>query len=97
MKVRAHVVISGLVQGVFFRAETRREADKQKVTGWIRNRLDGRVEAVLEGDEAAVKAVIAFCQHGPPQAYVTKLTVTWETYRGTFIDFKIRPHTRDIE
>ena len=90
MNVRAHIVISGLVQGVFFRAETRREAEKQKVTGWIRNRPDGRVEAVLEGDEPAVKAVIAFCQHGPPQAQVAHVEVNWEMYRGTFNDFRIR-------
>ena len=90
MKVRAHVVITGLVQGVFFRSETRREAVTQQVTGWVRNRHDGRVEAVLEGEVAAVNAVIAFCQQGPPQARVAHVKVTWEQYRGAFNDFSIR-------
>jgi acylphosphatase len=90
MKVRAHIVISGLVQGVFFRSETRREAVTRQVTGWVCNRQDGQVEAVLEGEEAAVNAVIAFCRRGPPQARVANVKVIWEKYRGAFDDFRIR-------
>lgn len=81
MNVRAHILISGVVQGVFFRSETRREAKRRNVTGWVRNQPDGRVEAVLEGDEAAVNAVVAFCREGPLQARVAFVEVTWEAYR----------------
>lgn len=90
MNVRAHIVVSGIVQGVFFRSETRELAARQGVTGWVRNRVDGCVEAVLEGDDVAVNAVIAFCRRGPPRAWVDDVEVTWETYRGAFDDFSIR-------
>ncbi len=89
-KVRAHVLISGRVQGVFFRSETRREAKKHSVKGWVRNLPDGRVEAVFEGDEEAVKKLIEFCKHGPPYAKVTNVEVIWENYAGEFSDFEIR-------
>ncbi len=90
MKVRAHILIGGRVQGVFFRSETHYEARKSGVKGWVRNLPDGRVEAVFEGEEEAVKAVIEFCKHGPPGARVTSVNLTWETYLGEFKDFAIR-------
>ena len=89
MKVRARILISGRVQGVFFRSELRRAAERQRVTGWVRNRYDGRVEAVLEGDEIAVNEVLAFCRQGPPQAQVSGVQITWATYRGGFDNFRI--------
>lgn len=90
MKVRAHVYVSGRVQGVFFRSETQYEANKLGVKGWVRNTADGRVEAVFEGEKEAVEELINFCQRGPPGARVTKVNVHWEDYRGEFKDFKIR-------
>ncbi|MEM3554069.1 MAG: acylphosphatase [Candidatus Bathyarchaeia archaeon] len=90
VKVRAHVFVSGRVQGVFFRYETRREARLRGVKGWVRNLPDGRVEAVFEGEEEAVKEMIDFCRHGPPGAKVTKVDVRWENYTGEFRDFEIR-------
>lgn len=90
VKIRAHVFVSGRVQGVFFRSETRREAKKHGVTGWVRNLPDGRVEAVFEGDEEAVKKLIEFCKHGPPYAKVTRVEVLWENYTSEFSDFEIR-------
>jgi acylphosphatase len=83
-------MISGRVQGVFFRSELRRAAVRQRVTGWVRNRHDGRVEAVLEGDEVAVNQVLAFCRQGPLLAQVSGVQVTWATYRGAFGNFRIR-------
>jgi acylphosphatase len=83
-------MISGIVQGVFFRSELRRVAVRKRVTGWVRNRHDGRVEAVLEGDETAVNEVLAFCRQGPPQAQVSDVRVTREQYREAFDDFRIR-------
>ncbi|MEM2995099.1 MAG: acylphosphatase [Candidatus Bathyarchaeia archaeon] len=90
MKVRAHVFVSGMVQGVFFRSETKREAKKRGVTGWVRNLSDGRVEAVFEGEEENVKQLISFCHCGPPGAKVTSVEVKWENYTGKFKDFEIR-------
>jgi len=90
MKVRAHVVIAGRVQGVFFRSETKHEAQKLGVKGWVRNLPDGRVEAVLEGEEENVKKLIGFCRRGPPGARVTDVDVIWENYVGEFRNFEIR-------
>jgi len=77
------------VQGVFFRQNTKRQAQSLNVTGWVRNLEDGRVEAVFEGEEASVKALVAFCSTGPRGASVTAVDVTWETFKGEFENFKI--------
>jgi acylphosphatase len=90
LKVTAHVFIAGRVQGVLFRSETRREAKKRGVNGWVRNLPDGRVEAVFEGEENDVKALAEFCRRGPPGARVTNVEVTWEKYVGEFEGFQIR-------
>jgi acylphosphatase len=90
MKARAHVFISGRVQGVFFRSETRYEARKHGVTGWVRNLPDDRVEAVFEGEQENVKQLLEFCGRGPRGAKVTSTNVTWENYYGEFRDFEIR-------
>lgn len=90
MKARAHVYVTGWVQGVFFRSETRREAKKLDVKGWVRNLPDGRVEAVFEGEEEKIKELIEFCRRGPPGARVTKVDVTWENYKGEFRNFEIK-------
>ena len=90
MMVRAHVIISGMVQGVFFRSETRDEAKKLGVKGWVRNLSDGRVEAVFEGEEENVKKLIEFCRRGPPGARVTDVDIIWENYTGEFRNFEVR-------
>ncbi len=90
MKVRAHVFVSGEVQGVLFRANTRYEANRRNVTGWVRNLPDGRVEAVFEGEKENVDKLIEFCRRGPPGAIVTKVEVQWENYTGEFQGFNIR-------
>jgi acylphosphatase len=90
MNVRAHVFVSGRVQGVFFRSETKYEAKRRGVTGWVRNLPDGRVEAVFEGEEKSVKELIEFCKRGPPGARVSNVEVIWENYTGKFRDFEIR-------
>jgi len=87
--IRAHVVVSGRVQGVFFRAETQKTAQAHGVTGWVKNLPDGRVEAVFEGTEDAVNAVVAWCHTGPPYAVVTEVSVTREDYTGAFDRFFI--------
>lgn len=90
MKVRAHVFVSGRVQGIFFRSETRHEAKKHGVKGWVRNLRDGRVEAVFEGEEEAVKDLIGFCKRGPSGARVTHVDVAWGSYTGESKNFRIR-------
>lgn len=89
MKVRAHVYVSGRVQGVFFRYETKKEAEKRNVKGWVRNLPDGRVEAVFEGEKENVEKLIEFCHRGPSLARVEKVEVLWEEYEGKFKDFKL--------
>lgn len=89
MKVRAHVFVSGRVQGVFFRSETQYEANKRNILGWVRNTSDGRVEAVFEGEKKDVEKLIDFCRRGPPGAKVTRVNVQWENYTGEFRDFRI--------
>jgi len=90
MKVRAHIFVSGRVQGVFFRVEIRDEATRRNVTGWVRNTSGGRVEAVFEGVREDVEKVIEFCRSGPPGARVTKIDVQWKEYAGEFESFEIR-------
>ena len=79
-KARAHIVIGGLVQGVFFRASMRREAQKFGVTGWVRNMRDGKVEAVCEGEKAAIEQLISWCHEGPPGAIPEGVSVEWEGF-----------------
>jgi acylphosphatase len=81
-RVRAHVWVSGRVQGVYFRAYAQDEAAFRKVAGWIRNAPDGRVEAVFEGSPASVEAMIRWCHCGSPASAVTGLEVAWEAVRG---------------
>ncbi len=87
---RAHIYVSGRVQGVFFRASMQEVALRNGVTGWVRNLPDGRVEAVLEGPCDAVKRVIEWAHRGPPLARVENVEVEWEPYRGEYSGFKIR-------
>lgn len=89
-KARVHVFVSGKVQGVFFRQKTKRQAQSLGVKGWVRNLPDGRVEAVFEGEEAAVKALMDYCNHGPSIARVENVEVTYENYSGEFSDFQTR-------
>ncbi len=77
-RVRAHVFISGRVQGVNFRAHTRDQARRADVEGWVRNLPDKRVEAVFEGSRAAVQRLISWCYSGPPAAHVEQVEVQWE-------------------
>ena len=88
-KSRAHVFVSGNVQGVYFRQNTKQVATRHKVVGWVRNLPDGRVEAVFEGDETAVNEVIKWCHIGPPKASVQDVNVKFEKYIGEFADFNI--------
>lgn len=87
-RIRVH--ISGLVQGVFFRAATRRAAADLNLSGWVRNTEDGRVEAVFEGADGNVDKMLAWCEVGPRTAKVENVTATEEHYTGGFSDFSIK-------
>ncbi len=89
MKVRAHVWFSGRVQGVFFRANSEKKANELGVNGWARNLLDGRVEAVFEGEESQVNALIEWCRTSQPYARVTDVEIRWEEPQGES-GFRIR-------
>lgn len=79
---RKRVVVMGHVQGVFFRDSCREEARRHAVAGWVTNRADGSVEAVFEGDDAAVRAMVEWARRGPPLARVTGVDVTDERPEG---------------
>jgi len=82
MAVRAHVLVRGRVQGVWFRGSMQDEAEGLGLAGWVRNRPDGSVEAEAEGPREAVDELIAWAQHGPPGARVTDVEVSWIEPRG---------------
>ena len=79
---RKRVVVSGRVQGVFFRDTVRRRADAADLAGWVSNRPDGAVEAVFEGDDAAVDELVEFCRRGPSRAEVDSVEVIGEEPEG---------------
>lgn len=79
---RALVTASGRVQGVGFRWWARSRAASLGVSGWVRNRPDGNVEAVFEGSREHVELLLRWCQQGPPAAYVDQLDVEWQEPEG---------------
>ncbi len=89
-KVRAHLLISGRVQGVAFRYYTQDIAQSLEIKGWVRNCWDGKVEIVVEGEEEKVKKLISRCYQGPGSAIVEKIDIEWEKYIGEFNSFGIR-------
>jgi len=88
--VRARVIVEGRVQGVFFRHHTQEVAFNLEVKGWVKNRRDGSVEALFEGDKKNVDQIIQWCHRGPSGARVTKVHTTWESYTDEFDDFSVR-------
>lgn len=89
MKERAHILISGWVQGVFFRDQTQKWATSLHLTGWVRNLKDGRVEVTAEGEKESIQDLISKLEQGPSLSRVDNVDVTWEEYKGEFRDFKI--------
>ncbi|HER23972.1 MAG TPA: acylphosphatase [Candidatus Atribacteria bacterium] len=89
-KVRAHLLISGRVQGVAFRYYTRDIAQSLEITGWVKNCWDGKVELIIEGEEDRVNELINWCHQGPKSAIVEKVEVEWEEEKGEFNSFSIR-------
>jgi acylphosphatase len=88
-KTRTRVIISGRVQGVFFRQETQKFAAINNIKGWVKNRFDGTVEAMFEGDSEDVKRIVKWCWRGSPASSVERVDIFEETYIGDFTDFAI--------
>jgi acylphosphatase len=86
---RAHVYVSGGVQGVFFRGTARREAGRLGLDGWIKNLPDGRVEAVFEGPSEGVRRMVRWCEEGPEHATVENVGVEYEEARGDLRGFEV--------
>jgi len=89
-QIRAEVLVIGRVQGVWFRQSTKQTAEKYGVRGWVCNRPDGSVAAVIEGEKGAVQAVVDWCRYGPELARVDDLQVDWKNATGEFSAFRVR-------
>ena len=87
--IRVHLHIHGRVQGVFYRDTMRRVAQSLGLTGWARNLSDGRVEAVVEGEDEKVEQLVSWCHRGPPLAQVSKVDLSREPYTGEYSVFAI--------
>lgn len=90
MKKRMHSFVSGLVQGVFFRAHTQRRAAELGLGGWVRNLADGRVEVVAEGDEEKLRELEKMLRRGPPGAKVEGVETEWEEPKNGFRNFGMK-------
>ncbi len=88
-EARIRAVIEGLVQGVWYRESTRRQAQALGVKGWVRNCRDGSVELVAEGPKEKLNELLSWCRKGPPAARVERVTVYEDVYRGEFDSFYI--------
>jgi acylphosphatase len=87
--LRVHMVISGDVQGVGFRAWTKKEAQKRNVCGWVKNREDGCVEVLAEGDKALLEEFIGECRKGPMVASVEDIFLEWSMVTTELVEFKV--------
>ena len=88
--VRVHIFVSGRVQGVFFRQNTQKKAKQLKLTGWVRNLPDSRVEAIFEGEKDKIEEMIVWIKRGPIFARVDNTDVIWEEFKGEFDSFEIK-------
>lgn len=89
MRRQAKVIFHGRVQGVWFRAFTREQARAARLTGWVKNRPDGSVEALFEGEHSVVESVIEKCRQGPPSAFVEHIDIAWDQASDKFGSFEI--------
>ncbi|QLJ52949.1 MAG: Acylphosphate phosphohydrolase, putative [Candidatus Fermentimicrarchaeum limneticum] len=88
-KARLHAEVYGIVQGVFFRSSTEQEAFSLNLTGWVKNRRDGSVEIVAEGERDSLEALLGWCRKGPPGARVDRVDYSWEDFKEEFNSFSI--------
>jgi acylphosphatase len=86
---QVHLFVRGRVQGVYFRASAQREAKRLGLTGWVKNKPDGSVEILAEGEEDTLKELIGWSNRGPSAARVERVDVRWRSFVGDFFDFRI--------
>ena len=87
---RAHLYVSGQVQGVFFRDSARKRAERLGLTGWVKNLPDGRGEALFEGPSEKVREMVRWCEQGPSQAEVEDVDTDFEAPEGDLTSFEVR-------
>ena len=87
---RAHLYVSGQVQGVFFRDSARKRAERLGLTGWVKNLPDGRVEALFEGPSEKVREMVRWCEQGPSHAEVEDVDTDFEAPEGDLTSFEVR-------
>lgn len=87
---QACIIVSGRVQGVYFRSSARDYAHQLGLTGWVRNCPNGSVEALVEGEQNQLRKFITWCHSGPPSARVTNVTIEWQEASPEFVDFVVR-------
>lgn len=85
----AKVIVCGIVQGVSFRSFTKRNADTMGLCGYVKNRDDGKVEAIIEGDKDEIEALIEAMRSGPEKAQVKNVEIEWHPHSGIYHDFKV--------
>lgn len=90
MRKRVIILVSGLVQGIFYRSNTLEKAKELNLTGWVKNEFSSSVKIVAEGEEENLEKFIEWTKQGPALAKVDKIEVEWERDRGKFKDFEIR-------
>ena len=89
-QARLEATVIGLVQGVFFRQSTQREAARLLLVGWVANQPDGTVRVVAEGDESALRQLLDYLHRGPAKAWVERVETSWTEATGEFTDFRVR-------
>jgi acylphosphatase len=87
---KATIIVSGIVQGVYYRYSTEQKADELRLTGYARNLIDGSVEVVAEGEEESIERLIEWCRQGPRGARVDHIDVKWDEPSSRFEDFSVR-------
>lgn len=88
--MRVNIFVAGLVQGVFFRSQTKNKAEELGLLGWVRNLADGRVEILAEGEKDKLEKLVNWAKKGPDLARVDGLETNWQEFKGEFEDFEIR-------
>ncbi len=88
-KKRVHVFVSGRVQGVYYRQQALKIAGELGISGWVRNLMDGRVEAIFEGSEESVDKIVEWCKKGPSYARVINIEILEEKYKNEFEKFRV--------
>lgn len=89
LNARAHILVQGRVQGVFFRDHTQKWASSLGVCGWVKNLANGQVEILVEGEKDRIEGLIGLVRKGPPLSRVESLDIEWAVYKGNYEDFRI--------